>query len=772
MKTTNEIVEQLRQLRIISDAVPLSCSQSIAVPGLSDGEPLLGFLFYPARGEAGKPKEIHPPVAKVTVDKRSGLVRDISFAPWIWRDGVNESTVLGRFPSTELSNLSLADADRLFQEYGEATDLLLSSSPTQGLQTSQHWSSWLQYFHKASEDGLLPYFSFEGFPVDEVMAVDSASKTVDYTGLVQQNSSEGSHSTEVNGRELIDAIKLFEQVRNFLRGTKQPPELLDAWSRARRLLDKITFSVAIVGEFSRGKSTLINDLIGEQLLPVGDLPTTATLTRVVHGAERSFTKIGRDGNRDTKALALDAELDEFRGGEDEAAHVFQVQIENDWLRESSLCLFDTPGVGDLNEERIQLLSESIANCDGTVIAVSALSPLSLTEQNFVEEHVFYHHVPNIALVITRLDQVPAKDRLAIIQFIVDKAKNWTAQAEIWIAREDDAELIAQVFHPVGTPAIRQRLSSWSQSSRRGRDRLNQIALQMLELVSLTHSSIESQYKLSQATAAEREESVRLAVQGVKTRKLQWDSLAIALERKSLSAETVIEEALNKEMKELEARLQAELTRCPKPHDWWQHELPFRLNQEFRSIATRLNKSINQRIDADCQWLDEYAKYAFNDTNRIAAGDVSAISLSLPSVTSHTPDDMSRYQNYGRVISGVVTAGGFVLFGPIAGGASILGGLVTDRIFKGKTEDQKRELEKLLQRGMEKARTDVIVSSREWIKNAYARLAEQTRTKGVAWQRTQLSAINREESPSSDFVSHLKTAEELSNKLRKLAGARS
>ena len=55
------------------------------------------------------------------------------------------------------------------------------------------------------------------------------------------------------------------------------PELaaqLDALERDR---GRSRFTVAVVGEFSRGKSTLINRLLGRSVLPVGNMPTTAML---------------------------------------------------------------------------------------------------------------------------------------------------------------------------------------------------------------------------------------------------------------------------------------------------------------------------------------------------------------------------------------------------------------------------------------------------------------------------------------------------------------
>ncbi len=771
MKSTNHIAEQLRQMRVVADAIPLYCSQSIAVPGIVDGQPLLGFIFYPASGEAGRPKAIHPPVAKVVVDKCTGLVREIAFAPWIWRDGVDHTTVLGHFPGPELRNESLSDVDRLFQQYGVATDQLLSSVPEKGLQASDHWSNWIRCFDRVREDGLLPYFAFEGFPLSEVLKTCDATVQTSDTSSKNTASNHFANANALQQHEVNDALRTAEQIRNFLRDTKQPNELIDSWARSRRLLDTTAFSVAVVGEFSRGKSSLVNDLIGEQLLPVGDLPTTASLTRIAAGTKRSLTKISRSGQRQTQDLLAGEEAVLVQQSGSEESHVLQLEVENDWLRQSSLYLYDTPGAGDLSDVRIKLLSESIANCDGTVIAVSALSPLSLTEQNFVEEHVFYHHIPNIALVVTRLDQVPQKDRISVVRFIIEKARNWTSKAEVWIAADDSC--LASTFDlPIGSVAIRQRLSQWSQSSQRGRDRLNQMVEQMLELMSVTYAGIELQHEISLKAVGDRQDTVRLATNRINSQKLQWDSFAIELERRSLTSETAIEDALKKQLKDLESRLCVELTRCAKPHDWWQHDFPFRLNQEFRSIAGQLNRGINQRIETDCIWLNQSVQKAFNETNGSATECSADISLSLPTAASHATGDMSRYQNYGRVISGMVTAAGFVLFGPVAGGASILGGLVTDRIFKGKTEEQKVELQKLLQHGLQQVSTEVVASSRQWINSAYSRIAKRTQMQGAAWLQTQLLAINRDVPPHVDLASQLITAESLSNELRKIAGANS
>jgi len=79
--------------------------------------------------------------------------------------------------------------------------------------------------------------------------------------------------------------------------------------RARRLLGEGRFNVAVLGQFKRGKSTLINALLGRSLLPTDVAPLTSTITIVEHGKEETARVLYADGRR------------EFVGVEDVAACV-------------------------------------------------------------------------------------------------------------------------------------------------------------------------------------------------------------------------------------------------------------------------------------------------------------------------------------------------------------------------------------------------------------------------------------------------------------------
>ena len=88
----------------------------------------------------------------------------------------------------------------------------------------------------------------------------------------------------------LNRLKSFSNKLNLSKSI----ELIDT------ILEKIrteSFSLAIVGEFNRGKSKLINALLGQEILPSDVLPTTATLNRVIFGMTPSVKVVFKDGSQ-------------------------------------------------------------------------------------------------------------------------------------------------------------------------------------------------------------------------------------------------------------------------------------------------------------------------------------------------------------------------------------------------------------------------------------------------------------------------------------------
>ncbi len=73
------------------------------------------------------------------------------------------------------------------------------------------------------------------------------------------------------------------------------------------------FMVLIVGEFNAGKTSMINAMMGREILPTGDLPETGVITEIVYGKELKITLYPKKGSGLKEPVVLhNPTLDEIK----------------------------------------------------------------------------------------------------------------------------------------------------------------------------------------------------------------------------------------------------------------------------------------------------------------------------------------------------------------------------------------------------------------------------------------------------------------------------
>ena len=186
--------------------------------------------------------------------------------------------------------------------------------------------------------------------------------------------------------ELMQNVKATAEALN---KTGFPGLARDVASLYRKVLDE-HFTVAVVGEFNRGKSTLINRVLGREILPVSDLPTTALFTRITFGKPGKIKVYDKEG-KEIKELPLAGKswegLKAANFGEKEPEGHVVVETGDPWLGKYGIDILDTPGAGDLEERRAQVIERCLVGADAAIVAISATTMLSLTEQSFIRHKI-------------------------------------------------------------------------------------------------------------------------------------------------------------------------------------------------------------------------------------------------------------------------------------------------------------------------------------------------------------------------------------------------
>lgn len=142
-------------------------------------------------------------------------------------------------------------------------------------------------------------------------------------------------------------------------------------------------TIAIMGEFSAGKSTFVNALLGQTVAPMGVLPTTSTINVFRRGLTGGARVHYRDGRIATLAAA---DVEPFLHGLDdgEAARIRHVEIERSGGRMGEASVVDTPGLNALDAFHEQVAREFLDEADAVVWLFSATRSGAATEAGMLQ----------------------------------------------------------------------------------------------------------------------------------------------------------------------------------------------------------------------------------------------------------------------------------------------------------------------------------------------------------------------------------------------------
>lgn len=206
-----------------------------------------------------------------------------------------------------------------------------------------------------------------------------------------------------------DLSSLMENMVSF---TKQYPkaELQDPSNEfviARDFLNKGEFNLAVCGKVKNGKSSLINALIGRELLPVCTDVATSRVFKISNAEKDSFFIVYANGDKKEitfdKLSSLGNQSIIDKDGDFEADKVIayiQVYTPLDFLPEG-VSLIDTPGIGSTYPQHTAITKQFIKMADG-VLFVTNPSPLENIEIDFLKEIIKI--TPGIIFVTTKIDE--------------------------------------------------------------------------------------------------------------------------------------------------------------------------------------------------------------------------------------------------------------------------------------------------------------------------------------------------------------------------------
>jgi GTP-binding protein EngB required for normal cell division len=187
---------------------------------------------------------------------------------------------------------------------------------------------------------------------------------------------------------------------------------------ARELAARVSegrFYVACVGQFKRGKSTLLNALIGHAVLPTGFVPVTAASTVIRFGDQPRARVRMRDGAwREIAMTELKEYVTEELNPENKKAVDGAEVFVPSSLLSSGMCFVDTPGLGSVFTGNTATTHAFIPHIDAALVVVGADPPIAGEELALVES--IGRQVQDLILVINKADRTSDAERAAAAKF--------------------------------------------------------------------------------------------------------------------------------------------------------------------------------------------------------------------------------------------------------------------------------------------------------------------------------------------------------------------
>ncbi|MFE9993747.1 dynamin family protein [Streptomyces avermitilis] len=224
------------------------------------------------------------------------------------------------------------------------------------------------------------------------------------------------------------------------------------------LLERIeneAFHVMVVGDFNRGKSTFVNALLGDRVLPVKATPATAVITEVRFG-ESPAALLWTEDAVEPEAVDPDRLIELITvnnaSGDERSPYVKAEVVWPLELCRHNVVLIDSPGL-NAYETHNDITLTHLSKADAVIFLQHAIAPMSISESGFLKTYLSAH---DPFFVFTYFDAIDDHERDDVVA---------SARRRINDLRGDDRDR-SRFFFVDGKSALRARMAEDDEAFRR------------------------------------------------------------------------------------------------------------------------------------------------------------------------------------------------------------------------------------------------------------------------------------------------------------------
>jgi len=216
-----------------------------------------------------------------------------------------------------------------------------------------------------------------------------------------------------------ELLEIVQSIRDVAAGIELGEQTLHSLTRVGNMVSNDVFRIMFVGSFSRGKSTMINALLGQDILPAKLAPTTAIITVIKYGDTPRATLFYKDGVR----APLEVPINELRHHliipkgafqQTEYGNKIETQYEKMEIEYPlELCqdgveIVDSPGLEE-DEVRARITLTFLNQADAAVVLLSCQQLITLEEERFIKDELQRRGFDNIFYTVNFCDELETSE---------------------------------------------------------------------------------------------------------------------------------------------------------------------------------------------------------------------------------------------------------------------------------------------------------------------------------------------------------------------------
>jgi small GTP-binding protein len=399
-----------------------------------------------------------------------------------------------------------------------------------------------------------------------------------FGGQLEPTAVTGIESTRAGRRELT--VHTLDELLSLATGVLAERSVRDlAAARARVAEDR--FNLVVLGEFKRGKSTLINALLGRAVLPTGVIPLTSVVTAISAGDHDRLVVCYGDGREEDRPLSeISDYVTEGRNpGNRLGVELARVELDHELLG-AGLELVDTPGIGSIHSHNTAVAREFLPRVDAAICVLDAGQPLSQAERELLVE--LTDRVPRLLIVINKIDHLEPADRDVAVEFIRSALRDLIGDAH------------TEVF------AV----------SARRREGLSRLARRLRTLAGDEREALllSSVGRLAQSVAADTAQAARFETRATQLPLEQLGLRAVMFEQRIADLEVATVEAGDLLDRGIERALEKSVN---EPLKLYARREEARLREELRKRADELRTRSQRELSSELEgWIDATIRAEF------------------------------------------------------------------------------------------------------------------------------------------------------------------